>query len=61
MQTYVVKLIMGIIHTNLETVVIFGERGKKEGDLLGGYLNAFLFFYKEDESYQNKHKTETNL
>ena len=36
---------MGIIHTNLETVVIFGEREKK-GDLLGGYLNAFHFLQR---------------
>ena len=54
MKTYVVKLIMGIIHTNLETVVIFGEREKK-GDLLGGYLNAFLFFTKRMRA------TKTNI
>ena len=31
MQTYVVKLIMGIIYTNLETVVISLGRGEKKG------------------------------
>ena len=46
-----VKLIMGIIHTNLETVVIFGEREEK-GDLLGGHLHAFLNFRKRMRATQ---------
>lgn len=49
MQTYVVKLIMGIIHTNLETVVSFVGR---KGDLLGGHLCTHFYILESERATQ---------